>query len=54
MQKKAPLIRARLRAPRAGAIAGIMFSILLIITLVLIRISVPADPHQCTYTLGES
>jgi hypothetical protein len=33
-----------LKAPRAGAIAGIVFSILLIISLVLIRVSVPADP----------
>ena len=37
-------IRDRSKAPRAGAIAGIVFSILLIISLVLIRVSVPATP----------
>jgi hypothetical protein len=39
-------IRNRLKAPRAGAIAGIVFSILLIISLVLIRVSVPANPRD--------
>jgi hypothetical protein len=38
--------RARLRAPRAGAVAGIIFSLLLILSLVLIRASVPANPHD--------
>ena len=33
-----------LRTPRAAAVAGIIFSVLLIVTLVLLRISVPA--HQ--------
>ncbi len=37
-------IRAELKAPRAGAIAGIVFSILLISTQVLFRVSVPALP----------
>jgi hypothetical protein len=41
---RTPVIRDRLKAPRAGAIAGIVFSILLIIGLVLIRVSVPASP----------
>ena len=36
--------RARLTTPRAAAVAGILFSVLLIICLVLVRISVPADP----------
>jgi hypothetical protein len=36
----------RLRAPRAAAIAGIVFSILLIISVVLLRRSVPADPLE--------
>jgi hypothetical protein len=36
--------RARLTTPRAAAVAGILFSVLLIISLVLVRISVPADP----------
>jgi hypothetical protein len=38
--------RARLTTPRAAAVAGILFSVLLIISLVLVRISVPADPQD--------
>ena len=40
------LIRAHLKTPRAAAIAGILFSILLITSFVLIRLSVPADPLE--------
>ncbi len=40
------LIRKSLKAPRAGAIAGIVFSLLLITALVLIRSAVPADPEE--------
>jgi len=40
------LIDARLRAPRAAAIAGILFSILLITSFVLLRRSVPANPLE--------
>ncbi len=47
-------IRDRMRAPRAGAIAGIVFSILLIISLVLIRISVPATPGDAGTWLSDS
>jgi hypothetical protein len=36
--------RPALAAPRAAAIAGVVFSLLLILGLVLIRLSVPADP----------
>jgi hypothetical protein len=43
-EKSVTVVRDRLKAPRAGAIAGIVFSILLIISLVLIRVSVPATP----------
>ena len=32
--------------PRAAAVAGILFSVLLIICLVLVRLSVPADPKD--------
>lgn len=39
-------IGAGLKAPRAGAIAGILFSILLITSLVLIRLSVPDSPRD--------
>jgi hypothetical protein len=43
---KEPVIAAELKAPRAGAIAGILFSILLITSLVLIRLSVPDSPQD--------
>src|ERR1700733_8395306 len=43
---KEPAIAAQLKAPRAGAIAGILFSILLIISVVLIRLSVPDNPRD--------
>jgi hypothetical protein len=43
-----------LKAPRAGAIAGIVFSILLIISLVLLRVSVPADPADAGRWLSAS
>jgi hypothetical protein len=36
--------RERLRTPRAAAIAGIAFSLLMMASLLLIRISVPTDP----------
>jgi hypothetical protein len=36
----------RLRAPRAAAIAGIIFSVLLIASLVLIQLSLPRDPLE--------
>lgn len=35
-----------LKAPRAGAAAGIVFAVLLIASMVLIRIAVPANPHD--------
>ena len=41
LQPPGPLTRAQLKTPRAAAIAGILFSVLLTTTLVLIRISVP-------------
>lgn len=40
------LDRARLTTPRAAAVAGILFSVLLIVSLVLIRLAVPADPKD--------
>lgn len=36
----------RLTAPRAAAIAGILFSILLIASIILLRLSVPANPLE--------
>ena len=38
--------RSRLTTPRAAAVAGVLFSVLLMVALVLIRISIPADPRD--------
>jgi hypothetical protein len=38
--------QSRLTTPRAAAVAGILFSLLLMASLTLIRVSVPADPHD--------
>jgi len=46
MDQELDLTRSRLTTPRAAAIAGILFSLLLITVMVLIRISVPADPQD--------
>jgi hypothetical protein len=54
MKQEVPLTRAGLTTPRAAAIAGIVFSVLLIISLVLIRISVPDDPHDAGAWLPRS
>jgi hypothetical protein len=53
-EKRETAIRVALKAPRAGAIAGIVFSILLIISLVLLRVSVPADPADAGRWLSAS
>ncbi|WP_263367855.1 hypothetical protein [Edaphobacter bradus] len=42
--EEAARIRRSLRTPRAAAIAGIIFSLLLITSQVLIRLSIPSDP----------
>ena len=46
--------RARLTTPRAAAVAGFLFSVLLIISLVLVRIFVPADPQDAGAWLASS
>jgi hypothetical protein len=43
MEAERALRKAKLTTPRAAALAGILFSVLLITCLVLIRISVPVD-----------
>ena len=43
-----------LRTPRAAAVAGIVFSVLLIAALVLLRLSVPADPRVAGDWLSDS
>ena len=53
-ESKGPLTRAGLTTPRAAAIAGIVFSLLLILSLLLIWISVPADPQEAGAWLPHS
>ena len=42
----ATLTRTRLKTPNAAAIAGLLFSLLLMAAFALLRISVPADPQE--------
>jgi hypothetical protein len=44
MNENLELRRASLTTPRSAAIAGVLFSVLLIVSLVLIRLTIPADP----------
>jgi hypothetical protein len=54
MEANTPIIRSRLTTPRAAAIAGILFSLLLITSLVLIRVSVPADAQDAGAWLNQN
>ena len=52
---QAPLAaRSALRTPRAAAVAGIVFSALLITALALLRVSAPADPAAAGAWLTDS
>lgn len=44
MNTQSALIRERLRTPRAAAIAGIIFSLLFAASLILVWVSIPANP----------
>jgi len=46
MEKDTVITKSRATTPRAAAVAGILFSVLLITSLVLVRISVPEDPQD--------
>jgi hypothetical protein len=46
MSEQSTFTRANLKTPRAAAIAGILFSVLLILVLWLLRIAVPDDPQE--------
>jgi hypothetical protein len=46
MDRDVAITRARLTTPRAAAVAGILFSVLLLTSLVLIRLSVPENPQD--------
>lgn len=49
MQQRGSLIREQMKTPRAAAVAGILFSVLLTTTLVLIRISFPVTPEATQF-----
>ena len=46
MTEQRTLTRAGLKTPRAAAIAGMLFSVLLIVVFALLRSAVPADPQE--------
>ncbi len=46
MRSEVLLTRQKLTTPRAAAVAGILFSVLLIISLLLLLISVPGSPQE--------
>jgi hypothetical protein len=46
LEQSSTTIRERLKTPRAAAIAGILFSVLLTTTLLLLRISVRPTPDE--------
>ena len=46
MNQEVTLTRPRATTPRAAAITGILFSLLLLTSLTLIRLSVPEDPQE--------
>jgi len=48
-----PVIAASLRTPRAAAVAGILFSVLLGLAVVLIRLSVPTEPTEAGKLLSD-
>ena len=54
MNKSPTLDRSRLVTPPAAAVAGILFSVLLITSLLLIRLSVPSNPLQAGNFLSKS
>jgi hypothetical protein len=46
MMEQTVLTAARLKTPRAAAVAGILFALLLMLALVLLGLSIPASPLQ--------
>lgn len=46
MDPEVDQVRKRLKTPRSAAIAGIVFSLLLMASLILIRLSIPANPNE--------
>jgi len=54
MKQEISKSRDRLSAPRAAALAGILFSVLILISLVLIRISIPQEPLDSGHWLSSN
>ena len=54
MNHEPAITRERMKTPRAASIAGILFSVLLIISLVLVRISIPGNPQDLGEWLSDS
>ena len=54
IDKATPLVRPGLKTPRAAAVAGIVFSILLIVSMWLLRVSIPTDPLDLSPWLQSS
>lgn len=54
MNQELKLTRSQLETPRSAAVAGIVFSLLLLVSLVIIRISVPEDPQDAGMWLADS
>jgi hypothetical protein len=46
MNEDRPMTRANLRTPRAGAVAGLVFSVLLFAVFGLMHMFVPPDPNE--------
>jgi hypothetical protein len=46
MDQQTTLARSKLTTPRAAAVAGILFAVLLITSLMLIRLAIPADARE--------
>jgi len=54
MRQDVTLTRQKITTPRAAAVAGIIFSILLLTSLILVRISIPSDPSDAGEWFGEN
>jgi hypothetical protein len=53
VKPEASMMAATLRSPRAAAVAGILFSLLLGLALFLIRVSVPTEPSEAGQVLTD-
>jgi hypothetical protein len=54
MNQEIQLTNSKLTTPRAAAIAGILFSVLLITSLLLVRLSVPVSPQDAGVWLADN